>query len=232
MRILVIEDNLIIATNLSDYLEMRGHEVAMVRDGKRGFRLAASQAFDVILLDLGLPGMDGSTLCAKLRQEACVDTPILILTARDTLRDKLDGFEYGADDYLVKPFDLEEVEARLGALHRRRSGKVANRVLRVGTLVCDLGRRAVTYKGAEVELTPKGMRLLEMLMGEPGRVFSRREIEVELWGEEQETSSRLRNHVHVLRRALLRAGKHDPIETVHGFGFRLPEQAQDGDSRD
>lgn len=221
MRILVIEDNLAIVTNLSDYLEACGHEVEVARDGVRGFQLAASQPFDVVLLDLNLPRMDGMTLCRKLRKEARADVPILILSARDTLNDKLVGFQYGADDYLVKPFDLEEVEARLNALHRRRTGRVANRILRVGDLSYDSGRKRVQFAGVEVKLPPKCMRLLEMLMSEPGRVFSRRDLEIELWGDEQETSDRLRNHVHVLRRALVRAGNRDPIETVHGLGFRL-----------
>ena len=124
MHILIIEDDPAIATNLYDFLEGRGHSVDAAADGVTGLHLAITQPFDGILLDLGLPGMDGITLCRKLRQEAHLDTPVLMLTARDMLEDKLKGFESGADDYLVKPFALKEVEARLVAMHKRHSGKV------------------------------------------------------------------------------------------------------------
>jgi DNA-binding response OmpR family regulator len=221
LRILIIEDNPEIAANLYGYLEARGNSVDAVRDGDTGFHIAASQHFDAILLDLGLPGMDGSVLCRKLRDEAHADTPILVLTARDTLKDKLAGFENGADDYLVKPFALEEVEARLAALHKRRTGKITRRAIKIGDLSYDSGTMSVKFAGVDVKLPPKCMQLLESLMSEPGRLFSRHELEMELWGDGQETSDRLRSHMHLLRRALLRAGGRDPIKTVHGLGFRL-----------
>ncbi len=123
MHILIIEDDPAIATNLYDFLEARGHSVDAAADGITGLHLAVTQKFDGILLDLSLPGMDGITLCRKLRQEANLDTPVLMLTARDTLDDKLKGFDCGADDYLVKPFALKEVEARLVAMHKRHGGK-------------------------------------------------------------------------------------------------------------
>lgn len=221
MRILIIEDNLAIATNLHDFLESSGHGVESVRDGISGLRAARSQAFDVILLDLGLPGMDGVEVCRCLREESRIDTPILMLTARDTLADKLSGFAIGADDYLVKPFALEEVLVRLLALHKRSAGKTVRRKLEAGDLSYDPDQLRVLFAGQEVVLQPKCLALLELLMREPGRVLSRRELELELWGDEQETSDRLRNHVSLLRRALLSAGGRDPVKTVHGIGFRL-----------
>lgn len=221
MRILIIEDDATIAANLYDFLESRGHAVDAAADGVTGLHLAISQTFDAIVLDLGLPGMDGLTLTKKLREEAHVETPILMLTARDTLDDKLEGFSRGADDYLVKPFSLKEVEARLLSMNRRSSGRIAPRTLEAGALSLDPKTMAVRFAGNDVKLPPKCLRILELLMREPGRVISREEIERLVWGESQETSDTLRSHLHTLRRALTAAGGHDPVETLHGIGYRL-----------
>ena len=221
MRILIIEDDATIAANLYDFLESRGHAVDAAADGVTGLHLAISQTFDAIVLDLGLPGMDGLTLTKKLREEAHVETPILMLTARDTLDDKLEGFSRGADDYLVKPFSLKEVEARLLSMNRRSSGRSAPRTLEAGALSLDPKTMAVRFAGNDVKLPPKCLRILELLMREPGRVISREEIERLVWGESQETSDTLRSHLHTLRRALTAAGGHDPVETLHGIGYRL-----------
>ena len=221
MRILIIEDDATIAANLYDFLESRGHAVDAAADGVTGLHLAISQTFDAIVLDLGLPGMDGLTLTKKLREEAHVETPILMLTARDTLDDKLEGFSRGADDYLVKPFSLKEVEARLLSMNRRSSGRIAPRTLEAGALSMDPKTMAVRLAGNDVKLPPKCLRILELLMREPGRVISREEIERLVWGESQETSDTLRSHLHTLRRALTAAGGHDPVETLHGIGYRL-----------
>jgi DNA-binding response OmpR family regulator len=225
LQILIIENDATIAANLYDFLEARGHAVDAAADGLTGLHLAVTRPFDAIVLDIGLPGMDGLTLARKLRQDAKVTTPILMLTARDTLDDKLEGFAQGADDYLVKPFSLKEVEARLTALHKRSSGQVTSHLLQAGTLTLDPRTMAVRFGGNEVRLPPKALRILELLMREPGRVISREEIERQVWGEEQETSDALRSHLHMLRRALTAAGGHDPIETLHGIGYRvLPDQ--------
>ena len=221
MHILIIEDDLAIAANLYDFLESRGHSVDAAANGMAGLHLAVTQRFDAILLDLGLPGMNGITLCRKLRQESQIDTPILMLTARDTLEDKLIGFEQGADDYMVKPFALKEVEARLLAMHKRHAGKVANRILEVGELFFDPKTVSIRFENKNVKLPPKCIRLLALMMSEPGRVFSREELEQEAWEETQETSDTLRSHMHILRRALTKAGGYDPIETVHGLGYCL-----------
>lgn len=221
MRILIIEDDATIAANLYDYLESRGHSVDAAADGTTGLHLAGKQTFDAIVLDLGLPGMDGLTLAAKLRGDAHVETPILMLTARDTLEDKLEGFSRGADDYVVKPFSLKEVEARLSALHKRASGRVTSRMLAAGTLTLDPKTMAVRFGDAEVRLPPKCLRILELLIREPGRVVTRDEIERMVWGEAQETSDTLRSHLHTLRRTLSAAGGYDPVETLHGIGYRL-----------
>jgi DNA-binding response OmpR family regulator len=226
MRILLVEDDRVIATNLYDFLTARGHAVDAAGDGVTGLHLAVTQPFDAIVLDLGLPGMDGMKLCAKLRTEVQSDTPVLILTARDTLQDKLRGFATGADDYLVKPFALSEVEARLTALHKRSSGRVARKTLVAGSLTLDPRTLEIRFAGAEVKLPPKCLKLLEVLIGEPGRVFSRADLETAAWGDTQETSDTLRSHMHQLRRVLIEAGGYDPVETVHGLGYRLLSQAR------
>ena len=221
MRVLIIEDDLDIATNLYEFLEGRGCVVDMARDGVSGMHLAVSGEFDAIVLDLGLPGMDGLRLCRKLRSEARLDVPVLILTARDVLDDKLTAFDCGADDYLVKPFALREVEARLKALVARRRGRVVNRKLVHGAIAFDPGNMAVSVDGRPVHLSRKCLRLLEMMMSAPNRVYSRAELEQELWGDEHPQSDSLRSHMHLLRRALTDASGLSPIETVHGVGYRF-----------
>jgi DNA-binding response OmpR family regulator len=221
VRVLIIEDDPAIAANLYDFLEAQGHVVDAAADGVTGLHLAVTGQFDAIVLDLGLPGMDGAMVCRKLRDEAHDDTPVLMLTARDTLEDKLEGFARGADDYLVKPFALKEAEARLLALHKRRAGRVTSRALAAGDLTFDPASLTTRFRGEDVKLPPKCMRLLQVLMTQPNRVFSRQELETEVWGQEQETSDTLRSHMHVLRRELAQAGGYDPIENVHGLGYRL-----------
>jgi DNA-binding response OmpR family regulator len=225
VRLLIIEDDPAIAVNLYDYLEGRGHVVDAAADGVTGLHLAVTGGFDAIVLDLGLPGMDGLTLCRKLRDDARNDTPVLMLTARDTLGDKLEGFARGTDDYLVKPFALKEVEARLSALHKRRWGRVAGKPLAAGDIVFDPRSLVVRFRGNEVKLPPKCIRLLETMMAEPGRVFSRADLETAVWGDGLQTSDTLRSHMHVLRRELTQAGGYDPIENVHGLGYRLVPRA-------
>jgi DNA-binding response OmpR family regulator len=195
-------------------------------DGVTGLHLAITQPFDALVLDIGLPGIDGMKLCQKLRTEAHVDTPVLMLTARDTLEDKLQGFECGADDYLLKPFALRELEARLVALHKRHTGRTTSKVLAAGQLSLDPRTLVVRFAGRDVKLPPKCMKLLEIVLGEPERVFSRAELESAVWGDAQETSDTLRSHMHILRRALIEAGGYDPIETVHGIGYKLLTHAR------
>ncbi|MBK6630864.1 MAG: response regulator transcription factor [Betaproteobacteria bacterium] len=229
MRVLIIEDDLDIATNLYEFLESKGNVADLARDGVSGMHLAVSSEFDAIVLDLGLPGMDGLCLCRKLRQEARRDVPILILTARDVLEDKLAAFDCGADDYLVKPFALREVEARLNALVSRRHGRTISRKLAHDTIEFDPINLVVTVEGRPVHLSRKCLRLLELLISAPNRVYTRDELEQELWGDEHPQSDSLRSHMHLLRRALTDSRGGSPIETVHGIGYRFA--AADADSR-
>lgn len=183
--------------------------------------LAVTNNYDCILLDIALPGMNGLDVCQKLRTDARRATPVLMLTAGDTLEDKLSGFEHGADDYLVKPFALREVEARLTALAKRAHGRMTEKLLAVGDVVFDPGSMSIARAGSPVKLPPKCVRLLQTMMERPGHVFSRRDLEIAVWGDTLEASDTLRSHMHLLRRALTRPDRPDPIETVHGFGYRM-----------
>ena len=220
MRVLIIEDNPDIAANLGDYLEDHGHTVDFAGDGITGLHLAVVNEFDAIVLDLALPGMDGLDVCRKLRTEAGKDTPVLMLTARDRLEDKLAGFETGADDYLVKPFELQEVEARLKVLAGR--GRRRNsRELKVGDLKYNLDTLNVSRGNEDIYLNPIGLKLLHCLMEASPNVVSRAELEMEVWGEEMPDSDSLRVHIHSLRSAIDKPFGSNLIQTRHGIGYRL-----------
>ncbi|KXV02806.1 two-component system response regulator [Caballeronia megalochromosomata] len=221
MKVLIVEDDSAIAANLYDYLEANGYEVDLASNGQTGLAMAVAETWDAILLDLSLPRMDGLTLCRKLREEARRDTPVLMLTAKDALDDKLAGFVHGADDYLVKPFSLREVGARLGALIKRYRGEVALQDLRFSDVRLDLTTLTVERAGRVIKLQPKGLQLLRILMQSPGRVFGRTELEKEVWGDQLPDSDTLRAHIYTLRKALTLPGETELIETVHGLGYRL-----------
>lgn len=220
--ILLIEDHRDIAEMICDYLESQGFSVDYAADGITGLRLATDNAYDVLVLDLMLPGMDGLDVCRRLRA-ARVDAPLLMLTARDTLADKLSGFDCGADDYLVKPFDLEELAARLNALLRRRRGACSGDELRIGDLSIDLGRLKVSRGGHAITLTPIGFKILTLLMQESPRVVERRTIERAIWGDVPPDSDALRSHMYVLRKAVDRPFPRALIHTVPSAGFCLAD---------
>lgn len=222
MRILIIEDNRDIAANLGDYLSDLGHEVDYAFDGITGLHLAIVNEFDAMVLDLALPGMDGLEVCRKLREEGRKETPVLMLTARDQLDDKLAGFESGADDYLVKPFELKEVEARLEVL-AKRGQRIAPRELDVGDLHFNLETLTVSREGRNINLNPIGLKLLEKLMSASPAVVSRRDLEHHVWGEELPDSDSLRVHIHSLRAAIDKPFKEPMIRTRHGIGYSIVE---------
>ena len=220
MRILVIEDNSDIAANIGDYLEEKGHTVDFAGDGITGLHLAISHDFDAIVLDLTLPGMDGLELCRKLRQEARRQTPVLMLTARDALDQKLTGFDSGADDYMVKPFALQELEARLSVLARRGKG-IQSRVLQVADLSYNLDTLIVTRGDKTIQLNPIGLKLLQHLMESSPSVVTRQELETRVWGEELPDSDSLRVHIHGLRAVIDKPFDKPLIQTRHGIGYRM-----------
>lgn len=225
VRVLVIEDNTDLAANVVDYLEGHGHLVDWAGDGLLGLRQALSGEHDAIVLDLGLPWMDGMELCARLRTQCRSDVPVLMLTARDELQDKLAGFEVGADDYLVKPFSLAELEARLTALARRRGAFPARTErLHVGDLVLDLATMRVERAGQAIRLPRTALRLLEILMRNSHRVVTRRELIEALWGSSPPEGDALRAHIHILRAAIDRGFDRPLLATVQGIGYRLTAQ--------
>ena len=221
--ILLIEDNRGIAEMVGEFLERRGYGLDYATDGNTGFRLAAQNGYDVIVLDLMLPGIDGLELCRRLRSEAKVSTPVLMLTARDTLEDKLVGLDAGADDYLVKPFEIRELEARVRALIRRDRRQVSAEVLHVGDLVLDTATLRAQREGQELAVSPIGLKLLTILMRESPRVVSRRDIEREVWGESLPDSDTLRSHLYNLRKVIDKPFEKQLLHTIHSAGYRLAD---------
>ena len=219
--ILLIEDNHDIAAMVGEHLEQSGHEVDYAADGITGLHLAVTEDADLIILDLMLPGMDGLEVCRKLRGEATKSTPILMLTARDTIDDKVAGLDAGADDYLVKPFEMAELDARLRALLRRASGAVAADILRVGDLELDTGTLEASRSGQRLNLTPIGLRLLTALLKASPRVLSRRDLERAVWGDIAPDSDALRSHLYNLRKAIDKPFDRPLLHTVQGLGYRL-----------
>ncbi len=220
MRILIIEDQAEILQNIADYLELKGYVVDCAYDGLGGLHLAVTQPFDLIILDLMLPGMDGVTLCKKLRQDARILTPVIMLTARDGVDDKLSGFRAGADDYLVKPFSLPELHARVEAVLRRSQAHMEN-LLEVADLRYDMNTLEVTRDGKTIKLSPIGLKLLEVLMKRSPHVVKREALQDLLWGEDQPGSDSLRSHIHLLRQAIDKPFGSPLLHTVHGIGFCL-----------
>lgn len=220
MHVLLIEDSLDLSANVGEFLESRGHSVDYARDGESGLELAQGATHDVIVLDIGLPGLDGLSLCQRLRATSRRDVPVLMLTARDTEADKLLGFEAGTDDYLTKPFSLLELLARLTALVRRVTG--TSGVLEVADLTFDT-RTCVIRRGSRlVHLGPIGMHMLESLMHASPQVVSRRQLERNAWGDDApENEGALRAHILAIRNAVDAPGEAKLLHNVHGVGYRL-----------
>lgn len=226
MRILLVEDNRDILANLADYLGLKGYTVDCAQDGLSGLHLAATEHYDLIVLDIMLPGIDGYTLCKRLREDARRDTPVIMLTARDQLDDRLQGFKSGADDYLLKPFALSELAARIEAVMRRSQGG-GRRALQVGDLNYDLDTLEVTREGRLLKLNPVGLKLLAVLMQKSPHVLRREILEEALWGDDCPDSDSLRSHVHQLRQVIDKPFAKPLLHTVHGVGYRLAEGAME-----
>jgi len=221
MRILLVEDDRDLAENLQEYLEEKGHELGFAHDGLVGLHLAVSERWDIIILDIMLPGIDGLKLCERLRRDAGDATPVLMLTARDRLQDKIEGFQSGTDDYLVKPFAMQELEMRLEALYRRASSEVCGQVLTVGDLVANVKTLEIARAGRPIELTRVGRKILLHLMRASPALVSRAELEYAIWGHDQPFSDVLRSHMYTLRRAVDQPFQQKLLHTVRGLGYRL-----------
>lgn len=221
LHILVIEDNPDLAANVCDFLEAKGHIVDAAGDGITGLHLAITKNYDAIVLDIILPGMDGLTLCRKFREEAKRTTPVLMLTARDALDDRVAGLECGADDYVLKPFALRELEARLKALVRRSKSGMTSSVLQVGDLTFDPALVRVRRGERTITLPPTPLKLLETLMRAAPRVIKREQLERAVWGDTPPDSDALRSHMHTLRAAVDKPDEPALLHTLRGIGYRI-----------
>ena len=228
MRLLVIEDNQSLVANLFDYFEARGHVLDVAPDGITGLHLAATQSYDVIVLDWMLPRMDGQEVLRCLREKQDSGVPVIMLTARGELPDKVHGLRSGADDYLVKPFALIELEARLDALLARSTARSRRRVLQVHDLRFDLDTHEVRRGDAPLHLYPACRKLLETLMRASPAAVGREQLERALWGEDAPDRDMLRSHVYDLRRAIDGPFETKLLHTIPRVGYRLA-MAGEGD---
>jgi DNA-binding response OmpR family regulator len=220
MRVLVVEDNAPVAESIRLMLEARKYAANVVTDGETGLDHLLRRCYDAAVIDVGLPGIDGFALARSARAEG-VQTPILMLTARDAVEDRVAGLDCGADDYLVKPFVEEELIARVAAILRRADRPMLG-IVEVGALRIDLAARSVTYNGKPVSLGATEFRLLEFLARNAGMALSRTQIVERIWDYDFDGSSNIVDvYVSQLRRKLKALGASGVIETVWGIGYRL-----------
>ena len=224
MKILVVEDNPDILQNIADYLSNHGYTMDCAEDGLTGLHLAATQDFDLIILDIMLPGIDGISLCKRLRDDAKNQTPIIMLTAKDEMKDKLVGFEAGADDYLVKPFDLSELKARIEAVVKRSHKTNSGSILQVNDLTFNTMTLEVDRAGKPIKIGPIGLKVLECLMRASPGVVKKEKLEALIWGEEPCESDALRTHIHALRQSIDKPFQKESLVTVTRIGYRLIDQ--------
>lgn len=231
IRLLIVEDQIDLAENLFEFLEQSRYELDFAADGLTALHLLAKNHYDVIVLDLMLPGVSGYEICERIRKDLKSLVPIILMTARGTLADKEKGFNCGADDYLVKPFDLRELQLRVEALHRRYSPTTPG--LRAGVIHFDPDSLCVDLGGADcAELSGIPARLFEHLIRAYPRFISREALSEEIWGDTDCDAHTLRTHIYSLRQTLSKALGHALIKTMHGRGYRLdpPENAKGADS--
>ena len=220
MRLLLVEDDPMIGVSVQRGLKQEGYSVDWVRDGAAAELAVANGVYELVLLDLGLPRKSGLELLAALRRRGVV-TPVLVITARDSVADRVKGLDAGADDYLVKPFDLDELSARIRALTRRQGGR-ASPVIEVGSLALDPAKHVVTLGGAPIALSKREFSLLHALMKQPGVPLSRAQIEESLYGWDEEIESNaVEVYIHSLRRKL----GAERIRNVRGVGYMVPSES-------
>lgn len=221
MKILIIEDNADIAANVGLYFENKGHLVDFAYNGTHGINLAVAEVFDIIVLDLMLPGTDGIKVCQTLKRDHKVSSAIIMLTARDTLDDKLMGFEAGADDYLVKPFSLLELEARITALSRRSTSTQQTHVFKVNDLELNEAEHTIQRCEQPIKLKPVDFRIVKFLIMNQHRVVSQSEIIDNVWSDDPPEGDPLRVHIHNIRQKIDKPFPTPLLHTIHGVGYRL-----------
>ena len=222
LRVLVVEDSQALSKLLANLFEGAGHRIDFAADGVQGLDLALQDPPDVMVLDLGLPRLDGLQVCRELRARADRHIPVLMLTARDAVTDKLQGFEAGADDYLAKPFSGEELLARCVALSRRHRLGEAHQ-LRIGSLMLDRRKGTASREGRELQLNTTAMQILLALAESHPRPLSRTELVERIWGQDVPPSDPLRTHLYLLRKELDGATRTPMLHNIHGVGYRLQE---------
>mgnify|MGYP000719029882 FL=1 len=220
LKILVIEDNHDISLNIADYFQQQGAILDFADNGELGLTLAITENYDCIILDLMLPKLDGLAVCQQVRQKVQRPIPIIMMTARDTLDDKRSGFGVGADDYLTKPFDLEELWLRCNALTNRYQ-QPKEHMLAIGPLRLNQQTLQAERDGKLVQLQPIPWQILTALMQAHPRVVSRSELCDKIWGDEYTESDALRSHLYQLRKTIDKPFEHPIIKTIHGIGFSL-----------
>jgi DNA-binding response OmpR family regulator len=221
LSVLLVEDHRQLAQTVVEFLEQEGALVDYASDTTLARTLVQEHHYDILVLDVMLPGEDGYSFCEYLRKELALDTPVIFMTARDQLDDKLEGFARGGDDYIVKPFALPELVARVQALVRRERREVAPNLLTVADLQLDPARQEVRREGQILKLSPTAFRILRILMRESPKVVSREQLEHELWGDLVPDSDALRSHLYNLRKAVDKPFEHALLETLPGVGFSI-----------
>lgn len=219
--ILMVEDHFELAATVCEFLEAHSYVIDHARNLDAAKTFLKSQHYNLLLLDINLPDGSGYDLCEWIRNQQNLDIPVLMLTARDTLDDKLKGFAAGTDDYLVKPFDFNELVMRIRALIKRALGEVANHKLQIHDLVLDSATQTVSRAGQSIELPPIQFKLLKILMRNSPKVITKQEIMIELWGDEEPESDALRSHIYNLRKMIDKPFSQKLLHTVSGVGVKI-----------
>lgn len=220
LKILLIEDNKTIAQQICEFLSGHQWEVDYACYAQQGINLALSQSYDVVLLDLNLPDMDGLKVCKTIKEESEVSQPILMVTARDAFEHKAAGFKYGADDYLTKPFDLRELVLRCQALAKRHILHTP-KILELGELSLNTREQTACRQNKTLPLTTIGFKILEILMRSHPAPVSRTYLSQQIWGEQPPDSDALKSHIYALRKEMDKPFAHPLLKTIHNVGFKL-----------
>jgi len=222
--VLIVEDHQDLAANIGDFLEAGGMTIDYAADGLTALQLCSQHSFDAIVLDIMMPGIDGYEVCYRIRDELQQDMPIIMLTARDTLDDKLTGFEHGADDYLIKPFEMKELEARLISHIRRHRGDMDTKSLQIADMIFDPKTMRVTRFDEAIKLSPIMLQILRILMRESPNLVTREKLEAEIWGEDTPDSDTLRSHLYNLRKLIDKPYQKHLLHTIPGIGYKLCDE--------
>ncbi len=222
-NVLLVEDHQALAQTIADHLELANFTVDFAADGITGLHLAVTNQYDAVILDVMLPGIDGFEICDKIRKEAKSDVPIIMLTARDQIGDKLKGFDSGADDYLAKPFNPDELVARLQSMVRRHRGEFDTKALKVGDLVFDLGTMEVIRQKQKLKVSPTGLQILKILMKKSPEIVTKDQLAKQLWGDLIPDSDVLRSHLYILRKTIDKPFDHQLLHTIPGVGLKIAD---------